>query len=221
MYTSAEAMKRAENHAAQKTYRDFNREVKLGGRVALSIRYHGPIDRRLTQDLKDVLREFTSKSGAERRSWTPENVGKRIELISNKFGEKARMPLLFGLVMIYRNASEVLHGTYYGSLLALGLIHPIAPDAPATGAETFERMEQHQRNELTAILMAMIACGVALIRVISSGYPELSELLEKAESDELKMVGILEDNEEPDDNNPWIAEADIAAKSKQNRKSDK
>lgn len=142
-----EAAARAKAHAMQKTYRDLQREVEIDQRK-LTVQWSGEVDLSSNPDLEAAVGEFTSRRGRE-RDWTLENVKQRIEAIDAKYGEKAATYLQVAFLAIYRHASEIAHGTLFGSLFALGATQPSGPPAST------EDMAKHQRSNLTMILMML------------------------------------------------------------------
>ena len=65
----------------------------------------------------------------------------RIEKIEKKFGAKKVSSLRFALFSIYRDASEVIHGTYYGTLVGLGGTE--LGKVPTSEEEWFQRKREH------------------------------------------------------------------------------
>ncbi len=91
--------------------------------------------------VKELLEEYTGKRGQEIRQWTPQSVVQRIEKIEEKYGARKVSSLRFALFSIYREASEVIHGTYYGTLVGLGGSEP--GKAPTSEEEWFQRKREH------------------------------------------------------------------------------
>lgn len=110
---------RATRHANQKSLRDLVRTIEIAG-TALFKFEHSAANQLMNEPAhKQWLDEFTSRSGREITSWTPENVQQRLEAVYARFGEDAVKGLAFGLLM-YRHASEIAHGTLYGTLFSWG-----------------------------------------------------------------------------------------------------
>jgi len=104
--------KKAEQHALQKYYRNLGRESTIG-LFRYETRWSGTIDRKAIDGLDEALAAYTDRRGKEVREWTPESVDERIALISEKSKEAG---LLLGAARhgIYRQSSEILHGTLFG-----------------------------------------------------------------------------------------------------------
>ncbi len=158
-----EAAARAEAHARQKAYRDLQREVEINERK-LSVQWSGQVDLSSNPELKAAIEEFTSSKGRE-RDWTPENVKKRIEAIDAKYGEKVATNLQFALFTIYRHASEIAHGTLFGSLFALGATQPSGPPASS------EDMAKYQRQKIAMLLMMLGFSVSSLLKAVATELP--------------------------------------------------
>ena len=163
---------RAKRHAHQKVFRDLQRDLEIGGQ-RLVLNWTGDPQSVRTPELDAALDEFTSRKGYEVRSWTPENLVERIEAVKAKYGGEASVGLEFGLFAIYRHASEIAHGTVFGSLFALGVA---SPGPPPKGPDDIER---HHREVLSMILLIGGNVIASLLAVVSL---ELGtrELLEQA-----------------------------------------
>jgi Family of unknown function (DUF5677) len=148
------AADRAIRHANQKAYRDFNRELRINDNK-MTIRATGIVDLDQLPELKAAMAEFTSSKGRERRAWTEENVEQQLETIDHKYGKKVSMMLLFGLTF-YRHASEVAHGTLFGTLWALGTFE----------GQQSRDLVSYERGHLLTILLRLACCLAALISVV-------------------------------------------------------
>ena len=122
-----------------------------------------------------ALTEFTSKKGREITSWTPETVQEQIEAIDARYGKRISTNLQFALMSIYRHASEIAHGTFFGALFALGLTSPSgSPKSP-------EELQNHQRQNLSMLLMMLGLATSAFIMVLAIEIPSLSNLVIESE----------------------------------------
>lgn len=178
-----ETVKHAKNHALQKAYRDLSRELYIS-RQKLSIKWNGNIDPADNPELQTALAEFTSKKGREITGWTPETVQQQIEIIDSCYGKRVSTRLQFALMSIYRHASEIAHGTFFGALFALGLTSPSgAPKTP-------EELQNQQRQNLSMLLMMLGLSASALIIVLAEEKVSLTDLVTESEKEisELKKV---------------------------------
>ena len=104
---------RAIRHMRQKRWRDLNREARIGD---LQITTSRDIGMQIEDfpGLREALDEFTrSKRGTEVREWTDVSLENRIAAISAK-SRRGGIGLGSAFFGIYRPASELLHGSYYG-----------------------------------------------------------------------------------------------------------
>lgn len=177
-----EAVKRAKNHALQKAYRDLNRELDINGQK-LSLKWSGELKLDSNPELQAALAEFTSKKGREVTSWTPETVQEQIKAIDSHYGKSISTNLQFALMAIYRHASDIAHGTFFGALFALGLT------SPSGLPETPEKLQNHQRQNLSMLLMMLGAATSALIMVLAEEVSSLANLVAESE----KAVSELKD----------------------------
>jgi hypothetical protein len=118
-----EAAERMEKHALQKTYRNLDRSSSISG-TKINLRYTGHIDPSDVPGLQESLKAFSTAKGNEKRLWTEDSIEQRLSEISTRFGTRISTPLHFAHFAIYRNASEILHGTYFGWLYFFGATQP-------------------------------------------------------------------------------------------------
>ena len=169
-------VQRAKNHALQKAYRDLSRELDISG-YKLSVKWNGEINPADNSELQAALAEFTSKKGREITSWTPETVQQQVEVIDSIYGKHVSTRLQFALMSIYRHASEIAHGTFFGALFALGLTSPSgAPKTP-------EELQNQQRQNLSMLLMMLGLSASTLIIVLAKEKASLTDLVTEAEKE--------------------------------------
>jgi len=143
--------KKAVRHMRQKRWRDLRRQGNVGDhRVTVSRDVGLEVDD--VPDLREALDEYTNKRGDEVRDWTPENLEKRISAISDRH-RRAGLCLGVASFAIYRPASELLHGTYYG----VNLFWQGSRDAPARNRDEFDELwvTEHFVTLLTALFFAV------------------------------------------------------------------
>ena len=169
-----EAVRRAKNHALQKAYRDLSRELDISGRK-LMLKWNGEVKSDSNPELQAALAEFTSKKGREITSWTPETVQEQIETIDARYGKRISTNLQFALMSIYRHASDIAHGTFFGALFALGLTSPSGPP------KSPEELQIHQRQNLSMLLMMLGLATSALIMVLAEEISSLANLVAESE----------------------------------------
>ncbi len=169
-----QAAERAAKHARQKMYRGLNRQLEIGKRI-LRLEWQGEINLDIDYELRLALEEFTSRKGREITSWTQETLIDRIRRVDERYGEQVGMPLQFALLALYRDASEIAHGTLFGSLLALGFANP--PGPPKSKGEFLD----HHRGNLSMVLMMLCASIQALILVLAEEWPALRDFVSESE----------------------------------------
>lgn len=178
------AVKLSLQHYHQKAFRDLDREIEIKGlKFGIGIK---DIDKtKIDGKLKEALDFFTNNKGFEIRSWTGENVFKKIELIIEKYGNDLGMILIINLFFIYRHSSEIIHGTMYGSLFARGMTKP-ENEQPADEKE----LEIFQLTYISFNLICALLLNYVMFGIIHKHYPrdkEYQELTEIIEEYKLSM----------------------------------
>lgn len=95
-------------YTKQKAFKNINHEIPLP---------------ELSEIIKvnDDLKKFTGKRGGEKYGWTEVSIYKRIQLIKNSLDSFPIEMYLLTMNRFYEDASEVIHGTLYGSLFYTGI----------------------------------------------------------------------------------------------------
>lgn len=167
-----DAVKLSLQHYHQKAFRDLDREIEIKGlKFGIGIK---DIDKAKIDDkLKEALDFFTTKKGFEIRSWTGENVFKKIELIIEKYGNELGMILIINLFFIYRHSSEIIHGTLYGSLFVRGMTKP---DNEQPNNE--KELEIFQLTYISFNLICALLLNYVMFGIIHKHYPREKEFQE-------------------------------------------
>ncbi len=131
---------RAMTHARQKTLRGLVREIELSGEKIFTYKMTGAETLLNQPNNQRALQDYTSRSGREITSWTPENVQQRLEAIHLKFGAERARGLAFGL-LLYHHSSEIAHGTLYGTLFSWGATEVAVPLKSPTDIGKFRHKE--------------------------------------------------------------------------------
>jgi hypothetical protein len=152
---------RASTHAKQKALRNVVRAIELAGDRIFEFKPDGADELLGDPCHQEWLKEFTSKSGREITSWTPENVQQRLEATYLKFGPEKTRGLAFGL-LIYRHASEIAHGTLYGTLFSWGAMELRRP------LESADDMGKFRRRELRHLIKLVAFSLESLIQIVGS-----------------------------------------------------
>lgn len=179
LLTDPEALSaRASIHAKQKALRNLIRAIELAGDQIFEFKTPGAEELLGNPRHQEWLKEFTSKSGREITSWTPENVQQRLEAAYLKFGDEETRGLAFGL-LLYRHASEIAHGTLFGTLFSWGAMEPGSP------LRSPEDLGKFRRRELRHLLKLVSFSLESLIRVVGLvlGSPDTSISARQARTD--------------------------------------
>ncbi len=117
-----EVADKALRHFQQKAYRDMDRTSQIADSI-ISIKCQGMPNIEDMPDMEEMIEEFTSRSGRE-KGWTDLSIDQRIEKIGGILEDKQVTLLHAARFMIYRHASEIIHGTLFGTAYFLGLADP-------------------------------------------------------------------------------------------------
>ena len=192
------AAEAADRHAKQKAFRDLKRTSSIAG-YTVTVGWTGKLVADDENRLAALAAEFTTKAGRERRDWIDKSVEDRLGTIARHFGHRVMTMIHPALLMIYRHASEILHGTYFGALFFWGITTP--GQRPTTANELREIMGDHQ----FAVLCGVIFSNAALLECAAQ-YFRLSELSTAAD----KLIRELE-------NLPLIKEGMAAGPPEENK----
>lgn len=158
-----EAAQRARRHALQKTHRDLDRKVAINDRVMHS-RWMGLEDITISHELKNALAEFTNKKGKEIIPWAPESVKEKIRAIDTKYGGVVATALHCSFFSIYRYASDITHGTFYGAMYWLGMTKPSRTHTDDSDIPTYLR-------KMNCLLLITLTLSIhALISVLNREF---------------------------------------------------
>lgn len=187
-----EKARRARQHALQKAYRDASRTGKLGG-ISFKLTVAGKLpEPDEIPELREALDAFTTRKGHELTDWTPDNIDARLKLIGEKF-KGANVSLAGSFFSIYRHASEILHGSFFG------VVHFWTSNGqPLRSREQAEQW--FATNHFVAVFSAAFFACQGVIEVIEQqfGIPSLkaanSELLSETRT---AILSFEAKNQEP------------------------
>lgn len=155
------AAQRATDHAMQKSFRDLQREV-TSQNTFVRLEHRGRPDPSAIEGLEKALAQWTNKKGREISTWTPESLVERINVVGEKFGKEVERNLVYAFFGIYRHASEIAHGTLFGSLFFFGATQGIDKD--------LEQVRFAIASHLFGILDAIVTGNAALITTVGKAY---------------------------------------------------
>lgn len=163
-------VKEALKHYHQKAFRDLDRQIEIKD-LKFSIGLKDIDKASISEKLQEALDYFTSKKGFEIRSWTSDNVFKKIEIIRESYGREIGLMLIINLFFIYRHSSEIIHGTLFGSLFARGMPKP-ENEQPNDEQE----LEIFHRTRISFVLVCTILLNYVTFYIINEHYPRQEEL---------------------------------------------
>lgn len=143
-------------YSKQKAFRKLDREVVVG-KYKIGTKFGGLDEFEISDDLQDSLNLFTGKKGGEKTRWTKKTIEERLASVEERSSIKA--PLLMLMILdVYENASEALHGTFYGCAFHTGYYLP-----------EFRRGQKKmaERREQKNISLLVVNIGSAISQVIS------------------------------------------------------
>lgn len=108
---------RAYRHYMQKSLREAERDTSFL-REYIDSSLEAP-DWRSNRVFAETLAEFSDPSGRE-KTWAGVSYDARLTKIGQSYGSRQERMLRLAMQAIYRPASEILHGTFYGAMRAAG-----------------------------------------------------------------------------------------------------
>lgn len=158
---------RASRHAKQKALRNVIRAIEVAGETIFKVQIESAEEILQHPEHRKWLEEFTTKSGREISSWTPENVPQRLDAIYRKFGPADSRGLMFGL-LLYRHASEIAHGTLFGTLFSWGAMELGTP------LNSSGDMAKFRQKELQHLMKLVVHAHESVIRILASRLQDQS-----------------------------------------------
>lgn len=187
---------RALRHASQKAYRDLDRELKINN-WRFAIRASSKPEADSDPRLKAAIGEFTWPKGREITQWTPESVTHQLEKIDSKYGGNAAKKLGLSMIMVYRHASEVAHGTLFGALWSVGLTTSKASSISEAAVNSMR--EKHQISSLVGLLFCLNVSVSTLLNIVSREFPSCLSLYQESDAlfQKLNVALGLREEEKP------------------------
>lgn len=190
---------RAIRHMRQKRWRDLHREIQIGD---LHITASRDISAQVSDfpGLEDALEEFTrAKRGTEIREWIDLKLEDRIAAVGG-VSQKGGLALGSAFFGIYRPASELLHGSYYG----VNYFWQGSRDLPARDHAAFDKLwvTEHFVLLLSTLFLSVTGAVDALAQIHS--LPEQSD---RQNSLSQELLGLIEGLHalDPDDEHRFTA----------------
>lgn len=178
-----EAVLKSKKYAYQKGYRDLFREIKSNDfEIKNDLSDHRQfIDAHRPQHLVEALAEYTRSNGKEVNSWTEETAKQKLDIIGKKYGLGVNGFLTFAFFNIYRDVSEIIHGSYYGIRIMTGMQNKDI-SAFKSSQEAAEYFTDHQFKLGTLILQQISISIVAIIDILNQefNYETVKAIKEKS-----------------------------------------
>ncbi len=161
----------SKKYAYQKGYRDLFRGIDINSfKIKSGFNdYVDEFEKAAPEEMKKALSDFTTKKGKELMSWTPETTKTKLELIGKKYGEYVNALLTFAFFSIYRDVSEIIHNSYYGVRIYLGMQQKDMT-AFKSADEASEYFGKHQERLATLILQQINISINALLNILNQNF---------------------------------------------------
>jgi hypothetical protein len=161
----------SKKYAYQKGYRDLFRGIDINNFKIKSgfTDYIEEFEKAAPGEMKKALSDFTTKRGREVMNWTPETTKDKLEIIGKKYGEYVNGLLTFAFFSIYRDVSEIIHNSYYGVRIYLGMQQKDMTAFKSTD-EAADYFGEHQEKLATLILQQVNISINALLNIINQKF---------------------------------------------------
>lgn len=173
----------SKKYAYQKGYRDLFRGIEINNFKMEShySKYAYEFEDVVPEEMKEALADFTTSKGKEVTSWTPETTKLKLEIIGKTYGEYVNALLSFAFFHIYRDVSEIIHSSYYGVRIFIGMQQKDNTVFKSSD-EASEFFEQHQEKLATLILQQINISICSIINILKQKFNiiDLDLLYEKS-----------------------------------------
>ncbi len=173
----------SKKYAYQKGYRDLFRGIDINDFKIKSgfSEFVSEFEKAAPKELKKALSEFTTKKGKEVMEWTPVNTKSKLELIGKTYGTYVNGLLSFAFFSIYRDVSEIIHNSYYGARIYLGMQQKDMTSFK-NSTEAAEYFGEHQKKLATFILQQINISVNALLNILNQkfGLDTTNEIFKKS-----------------------------------------
>ena len=191
MASDPEVSRKAQRHAEVRAFRDLFRKDEMGG-WTFEVGYQADIPATEAQRMEAMAAEFTTAKGRE-KDWTDLNLRQRLDATAATFPGTALLSLNASAFNIYRHASEVMHGSYYGALMIWGVASPRSkPLDPDTFRLVFV---DHQFSTLMSAIFAF--AGVVECFAAYANVPHLKLAVSDVLSQLSKLPAVAETLQQP------------------------
>ena len=164
MASEPDVARKARRHAEVRAFQDMTRNIELGP-VAFRVGYESHLPAAEKQRLEEMASEFTTSKGRP-KDWTDLKLNQRLDVVASVFPKTALISLGASYFNIYRHASEVVHGSYYGALMIWGTTAP--NNLPITRDDFRLIFLDHQFSTLVSAIFAfsgLVECFSAYAKI--------------------------------------------------------
>lgn len=167
-----DAIIKSKKYAYQKGYRDLFHGIDINGfKIEKALADHvDEIEKAAPNHMKEALADFTTKSGKEINSWTPETTKLKLEKIGKTYGLYVNGLLTFAFYSIYRDVSEIIHNSYYGARIYLGMQQKDMSAFKSSG-DAAKFFSEHQERLAALFLQQINISTNALLNILSQRFP--------------------------------------------------
>jgi hypothetical protein len=182
LYCDEDEYERFWQYSHQKMYRRLSSSVEAAGyRFEFDGSRHIDLDE--NPKLKEDIDAFTSSRGKEKTRWTKTSIIDRVHLFCSKSGVNP-LPFLLNMLWVYDDASEALHGTFYGCAFDSGVL-------PTQKEIKVQRKEgDYKREQISLLAIGLHDVLHSVMEVINKNY-DLGELFSCSEERKDKLHQIL------------------------------
>jgi hypothetical protein len=119
------------------------------------------------------------KMKGDPRTWTNQNIEKRINIINKKYGDTVSRFLQLAHLTIYRTSSDIIHGTLYGARHMLGIVNK------KDSTFSIKGMTTHNYGVIITLMLTVSQCIYSILYAFNKEIKGMGEF-EKEFNDLLK-----------------------------------
>ncbi len=195
LYCDEEDYERYMSYTKQKSYRNLNKNIKVGELIS-ELKWSGNVNLADAPELKKAIDLFTSKKGKTITRWRSKSLVDMLNIVSKKTDIDIK-PLMLGLLAIYDDASEALHGTLYGTIFQIGLF-------TKGNLKKKNQIISSVHGQLSMLFLALGACIDSLTIAVDKVFP-IGAIREKSKEN-LRRLDVL-DQKTKDKTGNWSVES--------------
>lgn len=162
LYCDEEDYKKYLLYTKQKSHRILKKNIKVGELIA-EIKWKGKLSLQNDPELQKAISLFTSKRGKTITRWRGRSLLDMLNILSQNTDIDVK-PLMLGLLAIYDDASEALHGTIYGTIFQIGIF-------TRGNLKTKSQIIRSVHGQLSMLLLALGACIDSLTVAVDKIFP--------------------------------------------------